>query len=83
MRVRQKEYICCHVSMVPPALALVHSTFFSAIMAREDRSREFTGVLGFFLAICTLLVGLRCYCKLVIVKNFAADDYFSLLTLVR
>ncbi|OAG18772.1 hypothetical protein CC77DRAFT_965771 [Alternaria alternata] len=51
-------------------------------MAREDRSGEFTGVLGFFICICTLLVLLRCYCKLVIVKNFAADDYFSVLTLV-
>jgi hypothetical protein len=51
-------------------------------MARDDRSGEFVGVLGFFIAICTLLVVLRCYCKLVIVKNFAADDYFSLMTLV-
>jgi hypothetical protein len=52
-------------------------------MARDDRSGEFVGVLGLFIALCTLLVMLRCYCKLVIVKNFAADDYFSLLTLVR
>ena len=51
-------------------------------MARKDRSGEFTGVLGFFVYICTLLVLLRCYYKLVIVKNFAADDYFSVLTLV-
>ncbi|KAF2830824.1 hypothetical protein CC86DRAFT_316413 [Ophiobolus disseminans] len=50
--------------------------------ARDDRSAEFTAVLGFFIAICTLLVLLRCYCKVVIVKSFAADDYFSLLTLV-
>ncbi|KAH7389399.1 hypothetical protein DE146DRAFT_162211 [Phaeosphaeria sp. MPI-PUGE-AT-0046c] len=51
-------------------------------MAKDDRSGEFVGVLGFFIAICTILVGLRCYCKLVLVKNFAADDYFSVLTLV-
>lgn len=51
-------------------------------MARDDRSGEYTVVLGFFIAICTLLVLLRCYTKLVIVKNFAADDYFSVLTLV-
>jgi hypothetical protein len=51
-------------------------------MAKDDRSPEFVGVLGFFMAICTLLVLLRCYCKIVIVKNFAADDYFSVLTLV-
>jgi hypothetical protein len=52
-------------------------------MAREDRSGEFTGVLVFFITICTILVALRCYCKLFIVKNFAADDYFSVATLVR
>jgi hypothetical protein len=51
-------------------------------MARDDRSAEFTGVLGFFITICTLLVLLRCYCKICIVKNFAADDYFSVATLV-
>jgi hypothetical protein len=51
-------------------------------MARDDRSQEFVGVLGFFIAICTLLVVLRCYCKVFIVKNFAADDALSLLTLV-
>ncbi|EUC26742.1 hypothetical protein COCCADRAFT_10466 [Bipolaris zeicola 26-R-13] len=51
-------------------------------MARDDRSQEFIGVLGFFMCICILLVMLRCYCKLVIVKNFSADDYCSVLTLV-
>ncbi|KAL1611991.1 hypothetical protein SLS60_000214 [Paraconiothyrium brasiliense] len=51
-------------------------------MAQDDRSREFTGVLGFFIAVCTLLVLLRCYCKIVLVKNFAVDDYLSVLALV-
>ncbi|KAJ4357230.1 uncharacterized protein N0V89_001805 [Didymosphaeria variabile] len=51
-------------------------------MARDDRSHEFTGVLGFFIAVCTVLVLLRCYCKIVIVKNFAVDDYLSVLALV-
>ncbi|KAF2019494.1 hypothetical protein BU24DRAFT_419111 [Aaosphaeria arxii CBS 175.79] len=51
-------------------------------MSRDDRSSEFTGVLGFFLAICTILVSLRCYCKIVLVKSFAADDYLSVLTLI-
>jgi O-antigen ligase len=51
-------------------------------MAKDDRSGEFTGVLGFFIALCTLLVLLRCYCKVIIVKSFAADDWFSLITLV-
>jgi len=51
-------------------------------MAKEDRSQEFIGVLGFFITICTVLVLLRCYTKVFIVKNFAADDWFSILTLV-
>ncbi|PVI04848.1 hypothetical protein DM02DRAFT_585438 [Periconia macrospinosa] len=51
-------------------------------MVNEDRSHEYTGILGFFIAICTLLVSLRCYTKLVLVKSFAADDYFSVLTLI-
>jgi hypothetical protein len=51
-------------------------------MSRDDRSGEFTAVLGFFIAICTALVVLRCYCKVFIVKKFAADDYLSVLTLV-
>ncbi|EAT82067.2 hypothetical protein SNOG_10673 [Parastagonospora nodorum SN15] len=51
-------------------------------MAKEDRSPEFIGVLGFFITICTLLVLLRCYTKVFIVKNFAADDWFSVLTLI-
>lgn len=37
---------------------------------------------GFFIAICTVLVLLRCYCKVFLVRNFATDDYFSVLTLV-
>lgn len=51
-------------------------------MARDDRASEYTGVLGFFIAICTLLVLLRCYTKIFIVKSFAADDYCSVMTLV-
>jgi hypothetical protein len=51
-------------------------------MAGDDRSGEFTAVLGFFIAICTVLVVLRCYCKVFLVKKFAADDYLSVITLV-
>jgi len=52
-------------------------------MAKEDRSGEFVPVLGFFIAITTVLVALRCYCKIFIVKSFASDDYLSVVTLVR
>lgn len=51
-------------------------------MARDDRSTEFTAVLGFFIALTTILVALRVYCKIFLVKSFAVDDYFSVLTLV-
>ncbi|KAL5119635.1 hypothetical protein ACEQ8H_002481 [Pleosporales sp. CAS-2024a] len=51
-------------------------------MAKDDRSGEFIGVLGFFIALCTVLVLLRCYTKIFIVKSFAADDWFSVLTLM-
>ena len=51
-------------------------------MAKEDRSGEFIGVLGFFITICTLLVLLRCYTKAFIVKNFTSDDWFSIFTLI-
>jgi hypothetical protein len=35
-----------------------------------------------FIALSTIFVLLRCYCKLFVVKNFAADDYCSVLSLV-
>lgn len=76
------DYIAASPAQQVSGQTLFHSTILPSTMAREDRSEEFTGVLGFFICICTLTVLLRCYCKLVIVKNFAADDYFSVLTLV-
>jgi hypothetical protein len=34
------------------------------------------------MSLCTILVLMQCYCKIVLVKKFAADDYFSVLALV-
>jgi hypothetical protein len=34
------------------------------------------------MSLCPILVLMRCYCKLVLVKKFTADDYFSVLALV-
>jgi hypothetical protein len=76
------DYIAVFPARGVSSWAVFNTTLLPTTMAREDRSGEFTGVLGFFICLCTLLVLLRCYCKLVIVKNFAADDYFSVLTLV-
>ncbi|CAI6340508.1 unnamed protein product [Periconia digitata] len=50
-------------------------------MAADDRASEYTGVLGFFIAITTISVSLRCYTKLFIVKSFSSDDIFAVLTL--
>jgi hypothetical protein len=76
------DYIAVPLALWVSISAILYTTLLPITMTREDRSGEFTGVLGFFICICTLLVLLRCYCKLVIVKNFAADDYFSVLTLI-
>jgi hypothetical protein len=59
------------------------SSSVTAKMAKDDRSGEFFGVIAFFVALSTVIVALRCYCKIAIVKSFAADDYFSVATWVR
>lgn len=51
-------------------------------MSRDDRSGEFVAVLILFVSICTIVLALRCYCKLAIVKSFAIDDCLSIFTLV-
>ena len=76
------DYIAISPARWVSSWVLFYTKILPTTMAREDRSGEFTGVLSFFICFCTLLVLLRCYCKLVIVKNFAADDYLSVLTLV-
>jgi hypothetical protein len=48
----------------------------------ENRGPQVAGVAGFFVALTTIFVGLRCYCRISIVKNFGLDDYLSLLAQV-
>lgn len=51
-------------------------------MTRDDRSQDTVAVVGLFVALCTLLVALRVYSKVFLVKNFAVDDYCSVIALV-
>ena len=48
----------------------------------EDRSQEVAGVAGFFLALTTVSIALRCYCRIKVVKNFGWDDWFAVLAYV-
>lgn len=45
----------------------------------EDRSQEVAGVAGFFLALSTVSIALRCYCRIKVVKSFGWDDWFAVL----
>jgi hypothetical protein len=47
------------------------------------RGPELIGVYSFFLALTTITVFLRTYCRSLVVKNFALDDWFALLSWVR
>lgn len=42
-----------------------------------DRGPQVAGVAASFLALCWIAIGLRCYCRLVIVKSFGIDDYLA------
>jgi len=48
----------------------------------EDRSQEVAGVAGFFLALSTVSIALRCYCRIKVVKSFGWDDWFAVLAYV-
>ena len=48
----------------------------------ENRGPQVAGVAGFFVALTTIVVCLRCYCRIAIVKNFGLDDYLSVLAQV-
>lgn len=37
------------------------------------------GVAALFLALGTIAVGMRCYCRLVVVRSFGLDDYFAVI----
>ena len=46
------------------------------------RGPELCGVVGFFLALSTVAILLRAYCRAFLVKNFGLDDWFAVLAYV-
>jgi hypothetical protein len=52
------------------------------IMAAENRGPQVSGVAGLFLALSTLTILLRCYCRALVVKNFGIDDWSCLVAWV-
>jgi len=51
--------------------------------AHESNTGSIIGGLGFLTAVATIVVFLRFYVRIFIVKVMGADDYTSLLALVR
>lgn len=43
----------------------------------EGRGPQLLGVVSFFFALSTFAIILRCYCRIVMVKNFGVDDWFA------
>lgn len=43
------------------------------------RGPELLGTVGLFVALSTLTIALRVYCRIVLVKNFGMDDWFAVL----
>lgn len=43
------------------------------------RGPQVAGVAGFFLALSTITIILRCYCRAIVVKNFGLDDWSALI----
>lgn len=46
------------------------------------RGPAVAGVAGFFVALATITVVLRCYCRVIVVKQFGLDDWFTLISWV-
>jgi hypothetical protein len=51
-------------------------------MAAEDRGPQVAGVAILFLTLSWIFVGLRCYVRAIMMKNFGADDWLAVATLV-
>jgi len=46
------------------------------------RGPQVAGVAGFFLALSTITIVLRCYCRAIVVKSFGIDDWSALIAWV-
>lgn len=51
-------------------------------MNLDNRGPQVSGVAGFFLALSTIAIALRCYCRIFVVKSFGADDSFAVVAWV-
>jgi hypothetical protein len=47
-----------------------------------DRGPQVNGVAIFFLALSTVAILLRCYCRALVVKAFGVDDWFAVVAWV-
>ncbi len=47
-----------------------------------DRGPQVSAVVGLFLALSTIGIILRCYCRAVVVKAFGLDDWFAVIAWV-
>jgi hypothetical protein len=47
-----------------------------------DRGHELIGTIGLFLALSSVTIFLRIYCRVFLVKNFGLDDYFAVVAWV-
>lgn len=45
----------------------------------RDRGHELLGVTGLFIALSTITVAMRTYCRVFLVKNFGLDDWFAVI----
>jgi len=52
-------------------------------MPAENRAPEVTGVATLFLALSTLTILARCYCRIFVVKGFGLDDWAAVIAWVR
>ena len=51
-------------------------------MPIAGRGPQVSGVAGLFLALSTLSIILRCYCRALVVKSFGLDDWFAVIAWV-
>jgi hypothetical protein len=47
-------------------------------MQEENRGPQVSRVAGGFLALSTITIVLRCYCRAFVVKNFGLDDWSAI-----
>lgn len=46
----------------------------------RDRGHEMLGTVGLFVALSTITVAMRTYCRIALVKNFGLDDWLAVVS---